>query len=113
MHWNHHLFATARIESLEGADEPARIKQLILTVSPRLVASMKDLHSRPHPGLNRCDFVTEEFLSFRQLLYSIAPSFFAEEKRVESGSDWELISQTADPSMSPREVDAARFDFNF
>jgi hypothetical protein len=32
MHWNHHLFATAQLESIEGADEPASIKQLILTV---------------------------------------------------------------------------------
>jgi hypothetical protein len=106
MHWNHHLFATSRLESIEGTEEPAPIKQLILTVSPRLVASMKDLHSRPHPGLNRCSFVTEEFLSFHQLLFSIAPAFFAEETK--KASEWELRSQAADPSMSPREVDAVR-----
>jgi hypothetical protein len=70
---------------------------------------MKDLHSRPHPGLNRCDFVTEEFLSFRQLLFSIVPSFFEEEKKKTNSDAWQMSSQTSDPSMSQREIDVVIF----
>ena len=55
---------------LELAEE-APLSQLMLTVSPVLVKSMKEMNSKRNPALSFSATATEKFWSFRELLKNL------------------------------------------
>ena len=109
----HHQFA-----SLDPNIEDSRLKsmsQLMLTVSPRLVNAMKEIYSRPHPGLNRSPAVKDVFISFRELLFVLDPEFFARFNKKIS-HDWSINTSSDEPEftiLSEKEVNFERFENSY